>query len=674
MPVGTLSLVALLAAAVSCAPSTQDLRTDISIIRDNDLLDSKSPTANTSALFLHSKMSFNEAKAACNKVGEELWASASESDDTQRILSILDYQRPDSDLSAIWVAPKDGETPTTINLQGEVSSADPSATNSVFCMQTAPFSSGVSQDNTERWQVVVHSNNENVLGFRDRNSFRFQGMRFATKTERFAYPEMYRGCGGNVTALEFGSPCYQGFGSEDCLYLNVYTPFLPRNRDVDAGLRPVMFWMHGGALTSGSGSDPLFDGGNLASRGDVVLVTINYRLGTLGYLALDDGETNGNFGLADQILALDWVRENIRDFGGDPSRITIFGQSAGAASVRAMMASPKAAGKFAAAIPMSNLGGISYGESYSKYYSIEDQLELVGNAILRTTKCINATSQVKCLRKVPVESLGAGARYLVNDGVYLTTDELCLTGDPLNVHLLMGIAAEDGLPFLTFPRNRTVVNDTQWLTSQGLPAPPPRLFPPIETKNKTRASYGVGAQLATDAMFRCIDQATVFAGLDSGVLGSKVYYYELERTYQTPEWPKIDLCQAPESKEYPAGDPESPIDNLRCHSGELLPVFGNIVRQGNPLRDEYDLPWGQYLLDAFTSFARTYDPNPEKGFLEARGFVSTLRAQEQSLWEPAVKGEMKMRRIYWPVEGDMMRDFKDLEQCKFLGLPLDYYL
>ncbi|KAK1986784.1 carboxylesterase [Colletotrichum cereale] len=677
MLAGALALVALLAAAVSCAPSTQDLRTDISIIRDNDLLDSRSPAANTSALFLRSRMSFHEAKAACDKIGEELWAPASKSNDTPRILSILDYQEPYIDLSAIWVASKDGVTPTTINLQGEISSANASATNPVLCMQTAPFSNRVSQDNTERWQVVAHSNGEDVLGFRDRNSFRFQGMRFATKTERFAYPKMYRGSGGNATALAFGSPCYQGFGSEDCHYLNVYTPFLPRNRGVDNDnrLRPVMFWMHGGALTSGFSSDPLFDGGNLASRGDVVVVTINYRLGTLGYLALDDGETNGNFGLADQILALDWVRENIQDFGGDSSRITIFGQSAGAASVRAMMASPKAAGKFAAAIPMSNLGGIAYGESYSKYYSIEDQLELVGDAILRTTKCTNATSQVKCLRKVPVGSLGAGARYLVNDGVYLTTDELQLKGAPLNVHVLMGIASEDGLPFLTFPRNRTVVNDTQWLMSQGLPAPPPRLFPPIETKNKTRAAFGVGAQLATDAMFRCVDQATVFAGLDSGVLGSMVYYYEFERTYQTPEWPKIDLCQAPKSEAYPVGNPESPVDNLRCHSGELLPVFGNIVRQGNPLRDEYDLPWEQHLVDAFTSFARTYDPNPGKGFLKARGFESTLRAQEKSgPWEPAVKGEMKMRRIDWPVKGDMMSGFKDLEQCKFLKLPLDYYI
>lgn len=134
---------------------------------------------------------------------------------------------------------------------------------------------------------------------------------------------------------------------------------------------------------AGTANDPTTDGGNLASRGDVVVVGINYRLGTLGFLALKDGVTNGNFGLADQINALDWVRKNIKDFGGDPNKITIFGQSAGAGSVRALIASPKSIGKFAGAIPVSNLGGINYGTSYSKYYTIEEEMEVAGNAILK---------------------------------------------------------------------------------------------------------------------------------------------------------------------------------------------------------------------------------------------------------------------------------------------------
>lgn len=155
------------------------------------------------------------------------------------------------------------------------------------------------------------------------------------------------------------------------MFLNIWTTYLPKHEGLNKNLKPVILWIHGGAFTGGTGSDPTFDGSNLASRGDVVVVTINYRLGTLGFLALNDGLTNGNYGLADQITALDWVRRNVQDFGGDPDRVTIFGQSAGAASVRALVASPKARGKFAGAIMQSNLGGLAYGTTYSKYYTIE---------------------------------------------------------------------------------------------------------------------------------------------------------------------------------------------------------------------------------------------------------------------------------------------------------------
>ena len=133
--------------------------------------------------------------------------------------------------------------------------------------------------------------------------------------------------------------------SEDCLYLNVWTPSL-------GGARPVMVWIHGGAFTIGSGSEEYYDGANLAARGDVVIVTINYRLGAFGFVNLPAlGETN--FGMRDQIAALQWVQANIANFGGDPGNVTIFGESAGGMSVGSLMASPEAAGLFHKAIPQS---------------------------------------------------------------------------------------------------------------------------------------------------------------------------------------------------------------------------------------------------------------------------------------------------------------------------------
>lgn len=141
---------------------------------------------------------------------------------------------------------------------------------------------------------------------------------------------------------------------EDCLYLNVFTPA------ADGGKRPVMVWIHGGAFTQGSGSSPMYDGSRLARRGDVVVVTTNYRLGALGFLCLegDDGgeEPFTNFGMLDQIAALRWVRTEISTFGGDPENVTIFGESAGGMSVGALMASPLASGLFRRAIPQSGAG------------------------------------------------------------------------------------------------------------------------------------------------------------------------------------------------------------------------------------------------------------------------------------------------------------------------------
>ena len=149
-----------------------------------------------------------------------------------------------------------------------------------------------------------------------------------------------------------------GETSEDCLYLNVWTP------RADAGRRPVLVWIHGGALILCSGSMPLFDGSALAKRGDVVVVTLNYRLGALGFLHLADvlGEdfaSDANCGHLDQIAALEWVRDNIAAFGGDPSNVTVFGESAGAMSIAALLAMPRARPLFRRAILQSGAANLT---------------------------------------------------------------------------------------------------------------------------------------------------------------------------------------------------------------------------------------------------------------------------------------------------------------------------
>jgi para-nitrobenzyl esterase len=140
--------------------------------------------------------------------------------------------------------------------------------------------------------------------------------------------------------------------SQDCLYLNVWTPAADRRR------RPVLVWIHGGAFVMGSGSSLLYSGSRLALRGDVVVVTLNYRLGAIGFLDVSGLERGPeaplpNLGILDQIAALEWVRDNIEQFGGDPECVTVFGESAGAMSVATLLGAPRAHGLFHRAILQS---------------------------------------------------------------------------------------------------------------------------------------------------------------------------------------------------------------------------------------------------------------------------------------------------------------------------------
>jgi para-nitrobenzyl esterase len=170
--------------------------------------------------------------------------------------------------------------------------------------------------------------------------------------------------------------------SEDCLYLNIWTPEWPAKEP-----RAVMLWLHGGSNRIGSGNEPGYDGAELAKHG-VLVVTVNYRLGALGFFALPEltrespHHASGNYGLLDQIAALQWVQENIAKFGGDPARVTVFGESAGAIDAGVLMCSPLAHGLFARAILESGpLLGLAYAHSLRQ---AEQYGEHVSRLALRT--------------------------------------------------------------------------------------------------------------------------------------------------------------------------------------------------------------------------------------------------------------------------------------------------
>ena len=181
--------------------------------------------------------------------------------------------------------------------------------------------------------------------------------------------------------------------SEDCLYLNVYTP------GADDGARPVMLWIHGGGFALGAGSQRLYDGSRLASRG-VVVVTINYRMGPFGFARLKEltnGEipSTGNEGILDQVAALEWVRDNIAAFGGDPGNVTIFGESAGGVSVLTLLAMPAARGLAHKAIVQSGPGQLSL--------NVDEAIDQVARPLVEAL----GTSDPRALRAATTEELMA---------------------------------------------------------------------------------------------------------------------------------------------------------------------------------------------------------------------------------------------------------------------------
>lgn len=317
----------------------------------------------------------------------------------------------------------------------------------------------------------------------------FLGIRYAaapTEALRFAHPTSPAAVAETINATRFGNSCPQTsspFGqpsvNEDCLYLNVFVPDPPVSSE---NRFPVMVFFHGGAFVFGEGSD--YNGTELATEGRAIIVTINYRLGILGYLAdaaLDPESpsgTSGNYGLADQQFALKWVRQNISAFGGNPDNVTIFGESAGGFSVCANVISPAAAGLFHR--------GISESGPCSTNFPTKAAAETEGAGIAAALTCTRASSSavVACLRALTVpqilavqnaitsqDSIASLTSFFPNvDGVLIPAEPVVAlaTGQFNHVPLLLGTNRDEGRLFiaLDFDLNPNVGP----LTAAGYPA------------------------------------------------------------------------------------------------------------------------------------------------------------------------------------------------------------
>ncbi|HEV8515436.1 MAG TPA: carboxylesterase family protein [Cyclobacteriaceae bacterium] len=224
--------------------------------------------------------------------------------------------------------------------------------------------------------------------------------------------------------------------SEDCLYLNVWTPAKSSSEKL-----PVLVWIYGGGFSSGSGACPVYDGESIVKEG-IVYVTINYRVGVFGFLAHPDltsespTKSSGNYGLMDQIAALKWVKENIAAFGGDPDKVTIAGQSAGSFSVQALVASPLTKGLFCGAIAQS-------GAMTSRPSVALAQAELTGKKLsekISTLRVLSADSVLKMAGELPF-----GSFFPIVDGNVLPTDvrQIFENGKHNDIPIMLGWVTGD---------------------------------------------------------------------------------------------------------------------------------------------------------------------------------------------------------------------------------------
>jgi para-nitrobenzyl esterase len=421
----------------------------------------------------------------------------------------------------------------------------------------------------------------------------FKGIPFAqppTGELRWREPMPVKTWSGVRDAFAFGAPCVQGSpagarGSEDCLYLNVWTPEWPaRSRSA------VMVWFHGGGNFAGAASDPIFDGESLARHG-VVLVTAQYRLGVFGFLAHpgltreSPHHVSGNYGLLDQIAALRWVRDNISKFGGDPGNVTIFGESAGSLDVNVLMTSPLCRSLFQRVIgqsgpvvappPLAEME--KKGEDLARRLTTASRPGLKGLRALSSAELQKATGQ-------GLAFLGPTLGVVVDGWAFPESPmKVFAAGKEHRIGLLLGSNARElQRPF--FPMSGSLVEAIKeqygpladralalYGLNGGTEPPPNPLFGTVL------------AQWATDSQFRCGTVAELVWHTGAGNPG---YQYEFARAA-----PGREAAGA-------------------AHGSEVPYVFGNLDRVVHPPKyDAADRQVSAAMQKYWTNFAKTGDPN-----------------------------------------------------------------
>ena len=440
-------------------------------------------------------------------------------------------------------------------------------------------------------------------GALDKGGAVFKGIAFAQAPGgdlRWREPAAVKDWTGVREATSFGSPCAQNAGgrmqetsSEDCLFLNVWTAEWPAR-----GRKPVMVWFHGGGNYAGTASGNNFDGESLARHG-VVVVTVNYRLSVFGFLAHSEltkespHHASGNYGLMDQIAALKWVHDNSPKFGGDPSNVTIFGQSAGAVDVNVLMTSPQAKGLFHkviaesgtvtrvpddATMRMTGLGAVMSprtGNTYSDALTLAEAEKAGAKLFPGSLKELRAMSAAELLKTTaaPRMSIGPANGIIVDGWIFPKPPaEVFAKGQEQKVPLLIGNNSRERTP----PQ---VTNEDLSKAVDAMYGPFASRAFAVYTQSAPDPLYGnASAQWVVDTMYRC----PVVVQLNwHAAAGNPGYEYQFDRAA-----PGREAAGA-------------------THGAEVSYVFGNLGANYVALDREISAAMQQY----WTNFAKTGDPN-----------------------------------------------------------------
>ena len=445
---------------------------------------------------------------------------------------------------------------------------------------------------------VARTRHGPVRGYLDSGVCAFRGIRYGATTEgrRFKPPLPPQPWTEVRDATGYGPASPQrdrsvGATSEDCLFLNVFTPALGEGRR-----RPVMVYIHGGAYSNGSGSSPLYDGVRLARRGNVVVVSLNHRLNAFGYAYLarlvPGLPDSGNAGQLDLILALQWVRDNIAGFGGDPTQVMVFGQSGGGAKIATMMATPMAKGLFHRVATMSGqqVTASGPGNAHRRTLAWLDALKLKPDGAAQA-----ATLPVERL----VEAMAVEDPVLGFGGLYFgpVLDERSLKRHPFypdapaqsaTIPMIIGNTHDETRAFMGGdPTNFSVGWD-------GLPA------------KLTFANLRVDIDPATVAaeyrrLYPAMSPSDVLFAATTAARSWRGAIIEAEERVKAghPTWTyQLDWA--------------TPADGGRFgapHASDIQFVFDNIGKPGATAIGPTAQPMADQMSEAFLAFAHTGDPN-----------------------------------------------------------------